>query len=1143
MPSGKKLAVLALSLFLLPVIMGIAVDHPASERGGYIDTLLGGGNGNLRPSVTRYLEIESDDSGGSWFNGLQNGSGIERMDNCSLDENGIRLEGAFPADTWYYEDWQYRRELVIENPASVELSGYQLNMDVEFIPGMMDNFDDLRFTYFDTATGDEESCAYWIEERMNSKNARVWINASHIHAEKETTLFMYYGNPLAVSESSGEGTFLFFDDFNGEVLDTRKWHLTRDTDHKRECYVTDGNLYLYVHDTWDSSLGCKMKESRNIDDTIVEMRQRVQSGGTKRSNSRTGLQGLWLSDVNVSWDRKYGRSDKESAWLKYGSEEYTENTIWSEGTWNGSDTGYHVLGFEKKDDLISLHENSELVTSIQEEGITMDAYWVIIHNIVYGYVEDGWGKQWTDWFRIRNHVTLEPTVSFRGTTGEALSTAITLPVTMKWDTFAVGRSEPEGSSVIVDILDSETGGPIPGFEGITTADLDISGLNDLGLESIQLHVRLTGNAITTPVIHSWGIEWRAEKTWRDSFIGTSKVYDTRNVRIFGDVEMEDAGKEATLRSVDISLPENMSWDQMMSLRSVPDGATVKISVHDAKTDEMLFTDNGDSDDVHINLSSLDPRVRDSIYLRAELSTTAGPSPILHHWSVRIGGIMAPPTAYAGDDISIDQFDTAYFDAGDLYSGLDTLEYSWSFSHGGMKQVLQGRTTEFRFDHAGVFTVTLTVSDAFGNRGTDELVVTVRDITPPTADAGPDGKIDQNGSFTFLGSDSADNVGIVSYTWTFEYLDEAVFLYGMENEFTFAIPGYYVVILTVRDQEGNWGEDTMTLTVHDITKPVADAGEGIVASPGERIHLNGTGSWDNVGIENYTWLFFNDGSVVSLYGENNSIVIDTPGEYVITLIVSDLENNIGTDNLSIIILEGKEGQTGGEEGAGEEENEEEDADGDGYDDATELAAGSDPDDPDSTPLDLDGDGVPNERDAYPHDPDRWAREDEGSYVLWVIIICGAGLVIFIISYFAYSRINSGNLLNHETRWGIFSYINENPGRHFRELTRRLDVNRNTLSHHINKLEKAGLLTSHYDGYYKRYYPLNSESEYEVFTPVQERIIGVLRENPGITYKGQIEKTDKTISTLSYHMRSLVDKGVVKKVRRNKKLYLYLSRKDV
>ena len=561
---------------------------------------------------------------------------------------------------------------------------------------------------------------------------------------------------------------------------------------------------------------------------------------------------------------------------------------------------------------------------------------------------------------------------------------------------------------------------------------------------------------------------------------------------------------------------------------------------------MLFTDNGDSDDAYIDLSSLDSRVRDRIYLRADLASATEASPVLNHWSVRISGNISPPTANAGDDILIDQFDIAYFDAGDLYSGLDTMEYSWSFFHGGADRVLRGRTAEFRFDHAGVFPVTLTVSDAFGNRGTDELLVYVRDIAPPSADAGPDAKIDQKDSFTFRGSNSADNVGIVSYTWTFDYLDEAVFLYGAENEFIFAIPGSYVVTLTVRDQEGNWGEDTMTLTVRDITKPVADAGEDMVASAGDLIQLNGTASWDNVGIENYTWLFFNEGKVINLYGENNSIVIDTIGEYVITLIVSDLENNIATDNLSINITsdEGKvSGEKGGETGSEGEDEDGNDTDGDGYDDTTELAAGSDPYDPDSTPLDLDGDGVLNERDAYPHDPDRWAREDEGSYVLWVIIFCGAGLVIFLISYFAYSRINSQNLLNHETRWGIFSYINENPGRHFRELTRRLDVNRNTLSHHINKLEKAGLLTSVYDGYYKRYYPLNSESLDKVFTPVQEKIIGVLKENPGITYNGLIEKTDKTISTLSYHMRSLVDKGVVKKVRRNKKLYLYLSRKGV
>ena len=50
-------------------------------------------------------------------------------------------------------------------------------------------------------------------------------------------------------------------------------------------------------------------------------------------------------------------------------------------------------------------------------------------------------------------------------------------------------------------------------------------------------------------------------------------------------------------------------------------------------------------------------------------------------------------------------------------------------------------------------------------------------------------------------------------------------------------------------------------------------------------------------------------------------------------------------------------------------EEVDSDSDGHSNSDELSAGSDPFDSLSTPFDLDGDGVPNQDDAYPNDPTR------------------------------------------------------------------------------------------------------------------------------------------------------------------------------
>ncbi len=56
----------------------------------------------------------------------------------------------------------------------------------------------------------------------------------------------------------------------------------------------------------------------------------------------------------------------------------------------------------------------------------------------------------------------------------------------------------------------------------------------------------------------------------------------------------------------------------------------------------------------------------------------------------------------------------------------------------------------------------------------------------------------------------------------------------------------------------------------------------------------------------------------------------------------------------------------------------DSDGDGYFDADETAAGSNPNDPKSTPVDLDGDGVPNDQDAFPNDPNE-SKDSDGDKV--------------------------------------------------------------------------------------------------------------------------------------------------------------------
>jgi PKD repeat protein len=143
-------------------------------------------------------------------------------------------------------------------------------------------------------------------------------------------------------------------------------------------------------------------------------------------------------------------------------------------------------------------------------------------------------------------------------------------------------------------------------------------------------------------------------------------------------------------------------------------------------------------------------------------------------------------------------------------------YTWTFDDGGA-QTLSGVEPTYPFENEGDFTVTLTVTDAEGLSDTDEVVVHVlAEGAVPTADAGDDQTVTEGDTVTFDGTDSTDDggAGDLNYTWTFEYDGETVTRYGAEPEFTFEIAGEYNVTLTVEDEDGLTGDDTMTVTVEE-----------------------------------------------------------------------------------------------------------------------------------------------------------------------------------------------------------------------------------------------------------------------------------------------------------------------------------------
>ncbi len=142
---------------------------------------------------------------------------------------------------------------------------------------------------------------------------------------------------------------------------------------------------------------------------------------------------------------------------------------------------------------------------------------------------------------------------------------------------------------------------------------------------------------------------------------------------------------------------------------------------------------------------------------------------------------------------------------------ETLSYSWEGPFGSATGMTAGVTLDL-----GVHTIYLTVDDGNGGIATDEMIVTVRDTTPPRIEAGSDitlEAVSTLGAPYVVAYNALDTCGAVSVTIR-------------------PTPEYYplgstTVQVIARDESGNEATDNMVIVVHDTTSPIVIAPPSVI----------------------------------------------------------------------------------------------------------------------------------------------------------------------------------------------------------------------------------------------------------------------------------------------------------------------------
>ena len=364
-----------------------------------------------------------------------------------------------------------------------------------------------------------------------------------------------------------------------------------------------------------------------------------------------------------------------------------------------------------------------------------------------------------------------------------------------------------------------------------------------------------------------------------------------------------------------------------------------------------------------------------------------------------------------------------------------------------------------------------------------------DLTAPVAIAGPDLSATEDLTVSLDASRSTDNdpafpLG-ATFTWRFDDAGTAQTLTGRTVPYVFATPGTYSVLLEVTDAAGNPGTDLLLVHVADVTLPVPRIAVPPEAYAGDTIVLDGLASTDNDPsfneTGNFTWTLESGSMTWTAYGRSTTFT-GPRGDYALTLRVRDAGGNeaLATSSFRLVPRPAL--------------------------DLVWLAA--------ALAAWFAALGIAG------------TERGKMAFLSWLVLPL-------------YTRMKKEEVLDQFTRGQIYGYIVVHPGDSYVDAKRNLQLNNGTLTHHLNVLERDGLIRSKNVGTRKLFFAAGARIPEDGggMHEVQQQILRHLRETGGLAVNDVAGVIGISRQLAIYHLRDLSRQGLVRIERRAFRIVAY------